>query len=332
MPRMITAPNFPLLKYLDTLVEDLRKLIPPALKGQDVDVVHDARVATRRLKAATQLLDSVVSARCRKPFDRVTRRLRRQLGPLRDLDVMLQHLGKVRDAKSKAAVDWLKNRLSECRAAAVAAAQKQAPAPRMLARLGSWWGLRQEIAEARDAIEYLVAESVHLQLDAFAEQAASLGKNDPHAWRIAGKSLRYTLEMAKAHGLPLPREVTTLFKRIQDALGLWHDYVVLSERMLCEIVDSDLALHHPQLAEQILSLSQSNLRKARTQLSKAAEWWKPRSGQLCEGIRRAFPLTRIVVEAPPVEQRKTTAAESIQLEKLSEPPASPPLPTDAPAA
>ena len=281
------------------------------------------RVATRRLRAATQLLESVISPRSRKPFNNVTRSLRRQLGPLRDLDVMLEHLSEIHDEKSKPAAEWLKNRLTECRAAAVADAQKKTPPPRMLARLGSWWGVRQEIGEARDAVEYLLAESVHLQLDAFSEQAATLGKNDPHAWRIAGKSLRYTLEMAKAHGLPLPQEVTTLFKRIQDALGLWHDYVVLSERILCEIVESDLALHDPELAEHILSISQSFLRKARTQLAKAGELWKPRSAQLCEQIRHAFPLTRLVVQGQPLETPKL-ATESVTVH-IPKPPESPTL-------
>ncbi|MGA3067947.1 MAG: CHAD domain-containing protein [Tepidisphaeraceae bacterium] len=323
------ATEFPLLKHLDDLVENLRKLIPPALKGQEVEAVHDARVATRRLRAATQLLESVISTKSRKPFNRVTRRLRRQLGPLRDLDVMLEHLDSARDDKSKPAVDWLINRFSESRAAAVAAAQKEAPPPRMLARLGSWWGVRQEIAEARDAIEFLLAESVHLQLDSFAEQAATLGENDPHAWRIAGKSLRYTLEMAKAHGLPLSAEVTAVFKKIQDALGLWHDYVVLAERMLTEIVGCDLALHDPELSEQILSLAQSYLRKARAQLTKAAELWKPRSTQLSEEIRHAFPLTRVVVQAehPDHPQDESPHPESVTVQIPNPPPhlTSPPV-------
>jgi CHAD domain-containing protein len=309
------ATDFALLKHLDTLVDDLRKLIPPALKGEDVEAVHDARVATRRLRAATQLLGSVISKRCRQSFDRITKRLRRQLGPLRDLDVMLEHLAEVKDEKHKPAVDWLTKRLSECRDQAVADAKKEAPPPRMLARLGSWWGVRQEIADSRDAIEYLIAESVHLQLDSFAEQAAARGKSDPHAWRIAGKQLRYTLEMAKAHGLPLPTEATTLFKKIQDALGLWHDSVVLAERILCEIVDTDLALHNPELAESILSLSQTYLRRAHTQLNKAAELWQTRNAKLSEEIRHAFPLTRVVAHTeappePPVEPHESDPADA----------------------
>ena len=53
--------SFPLLDYLDSLVENLRNLVSSAVAGEDVDAVHDARVATRRLKAATLLVDEIVS-------------------------------------------------------------------------------------------------------------------------------------------------------------------------------------------------------------------------------------------------------------------------------
>jgi CHAD domain-containing protein len=294
--------EFALLKYLDGLVDDLRKLIPTALKGHDEEAVHDARVATRRLKAATDLLASVVSGRSRKSFNRVTRRLRRQLGPLRDIDVMLDHLAKVKSAKFEAAIKWLKDHLAASRAAAMEDALRKAPPARMLARLGSWWGLRQEIADSHDAIDYLLAESVHLQLDAFAEQAEELvkgGKSDPHQLRIAGKSLRYTLEMARAHQIAISPGVISLFKRMQERLGLWHDYVVLTERMLRETVECDLVLHDPNLQGQILNFAQIMLSKAQRELTLMHDLWKQRGAELCQQIRHAFPLTRPVIIATP---------------------------------
>ncbi len=288
------AAEFPLLKYLDSLVENLRSLISPAVKGKDEDSVHDARVATRRLKAATNLLKPAVSSRCRKPFNRVTKSLRRQLGPLRDLDVMLGHLKEFNQPKLHAAIEWLRHRLGELREQAVRSAADKAPPVRMLARLGSWWGLRHEIADARDRISDLLCQSVHLQLDAFIEQAHDLvgqSRGDPHQLRIAGKSLRYTLEMAREHGVRLSASVTGLFKRMQTALGLWHDYVVLTERMIRESVDCDLALHDPTLQSQILSFAQLSLRKSESQLKKMAKLWQTHGDSLTQTIRQAFPLT-----------------------------------------
>src|SRR5208282_3405728 len=137
----------------------------------DADAVHDARVATRRLKAATDLVKDFVSGRSRRPFDRVGKCLRRQLGPLRDLDVMLEHLAEIKQARFEGGVRWMEDRLRHCREQAVLSAADNAPPARILARLGSWWGLRHEIEEAEESVGEMLAQSVHLQLDAFVEQA-----------------------------------------------------------------------------------------------------------------------------------------------------------------
>ena len=104
-----------------------------------------------------------------------------------------------------------------------------------------WPLVRSEIVEAREAVDAMLAESLHLQADAFAEQADRLvadhlarpptrlrracgrrgrgrhrrrdrrggsaaeperarQRQNPHDVRIAGKALRYTLEMAEVEG------------------------------------------------------------------------------------------------------------------------------------
>jgi CHAD domain-containing protein len=283
-----------LLEYLDSLVEKLRELIAAALAGEDVDAVHDARVITRRLKAASDLVEPIVSKRCRRPFNRVGKSLRRQLGPLRDADVMLEHLHEFKQAKLQTAVKWMRDQISDQRENSVKDATDKTPPARMLARLGSWWGLRHDIEDSRGEVPDLLANSVHLQLDAFIEQAQDLigeRQNDPHQLRIAGKSLRYTLEMAKESGVDLPKSVVSLFKRMQTALGLWHDFVVLAERIMCESVECDLALHHPALQGELLTVAQICLKKSEMQLKKMADLWKTRGQWLADTIRQSFPLT-----------------------------------------
>jgi len=303
--------NFPLLDHLDSIVEDLRNLVSSAVSGEDVEAVHDARVATRRLKAATVLVDEIVSSRYSKPFNRVGKCLRRQLGPLRDLDVMLEHLSEIKTPRHQAAIQWLGVRFAEKRREAVQCAADNAPPVRMLARLGSWWGLRHEIQDSPDSIDDLLRQSVHLQLDAFVEQADDLigpRRNDPHQLRIAGKSLRYTLEMAREHGIKLQASVVSLFKRMQSALGLWHDYVVLAERILRESVECDLALHDPHLQSELLNVAQLYLKKSDTQLKKMAALWKTRGESLAQTIRQAFPLTQHLDEPEPVPEEEPAPA------------------------
>jgi CHAD domain-containing protein len=304
--------EFPLLDYLDQLVEDLRKLVQVAIEGEDADAVHDARVTTRRLKAATELLEPVVSKNCRRQFDRATRTVRKRLGALRDLDVMIEHLEEVRQHQFKACIEWLKDRMSEDRKRAVGEAQEKADPAKVLSKLGAYWGLRHEIALAKESVDTLLSESVHLQLDAFAEQAQLLAAgqhNDPHQLRIAGKSLRYTLELAKENGRKLPAKVMSLFKRMQSALGFWHDYVVLTEDIMKRCVECDLVLHRPSLQEQMLKLSQITLRKAQAQLRSMSELWKKQGTELCETIRHAFPLTQAVeaVVSPPAQSHQESS-------------------------
>ena len=64
---------FPLLEYIDDLVEDLRGNVPKAMKLWEADAIHQSRVATRRLKAALDLLRPVLSDEHLKPFAQASR-------------------------------------------------------------------------------------------------------------------------------------------------------------------------------------------------------------------------------------------------------------------
>jgi CHAD domain-containing protein len=296
-----------LCDYMDDLVESLRKLVPAALKEFDETSIHQARVATRRLKAAIELLKPVLSNDQRKPFARAGRQLRRRLGPLRDLDVMIGHLKIIQQrATHRVAANWLEHRLIDARETAREdSASAQSPNS-VLARMGTWWGLREEVIEAGDQARSLLAEALHLQLDAFAEQADLLGKKDttvrqdPHQVRIAGKALRYTLEMAKREGHAIPGGVAKAFKRMQDELGSWHDFVVLTERAMSESIAALLAHHDMQLQRQLLDLARSTLETARKDLERFSALWGAEGTELLKTIRQAVPLAKPPA-SPPAE-------------------------------
>lgn len=315
-------PTSALPAHIDALVETLRLLVPAAIRDGDVEAIHQARVSTRRLKAAMDLLAPVLDAEHvkhhRKRFEKTLRKLRRRLGPLRDLDVMSGHLNELpKTPARKVAIQWLNARLRGDRESCGAEALEDVHPNVVLSKLGAWWGLRGDIVEACEAADELLAQSVHEQLDDFAREADRLvsskpsaqdngqeGPVDPHAIRIAGKSLRYTLEMALAAGHKIPGEVMKSFKKMQEALGLWHDYVVLTERMLAMSSDAQLGHHDAATQRQILGLSQVTLRRAEKHLGKFAELWKTRGLALSAAIRSVFALTRDVA-APPANSPQT---------------------------
>lgn len=294
--------DFPFLTYLDNLVDDLRRLIRPAIDASESDAIHHARVSTRRLKASLDLLQPIVPEDCRKPMAKVLRNLRRRLGSLRDLDVMIKHVEELRGAKRHAeAQRWLSERLLSERDKLRKKTRRKLSPDRLAGKLDAWLPIREQVIECRESISSLLAQSLHLQLDAFAEQADRMAAGHQldavHPLRLAGKNLRYTLEMAHEHGHDLPKSIFKSFKRMQDALGLWHDFVVLAEQAMRESLDDELAQSDAATQEQALELARSFLRKSTAKLNQFRELWKQQGSGIAEAIRTSFPLTRGLSES-----------------------------------
>jgi CHAD domain-containing protein len=287
----------PLCKYLDDLVDDLARLTPAALEKFDEQAIHKARVATRRLKAAIELLEPVLDKSHVKPFARIGKKLRHRLGPLRDIDVMLAHLEKIKPTSPHAdAADWLAQRLTAERDRAREKSRGKSSSGKVLSQLGTWKTLREDVIAAEEAIPCLLAESLHLQLDRFAEQASDV--KNAHQLRIAGKALRYTVEFAKANKHDLPAGVVRAFKSIQDSLGTWHDFVVLAECAMEESVAAELPLMDSGLQRRILNFTGFCLTRAQRSLDHFHKLWNERGPELNEAIRAAMPLTQSTASPP----------------------------------
>ena len=256
-----------------------------AAQGADVDAVHDARVAARRMKAVWDLISPLVDEESVLPMRKATRRVRKRLGELRDLDVMLAHLRAVSRLRGMAAASvWLMERLSQRRAKALKKLKKKDRAAGWIARLDAWKFLRPRVAEMGDAIDRAMQASLTQQVATFCGQAdrlvAQMGESlfeherDPHAVRIAGKQLRYTLEMVAKTGERPSDDTQRLFKRMQDALGLWHDFVVLADHALRETAESGLGHRDPALASCMIRLSDLLLRRSEHYLGRFAKMWR----------------------------------------------------------
>jgi CHAD domain-containing protein len=304
---------FPLADYTDELAERLRSLVPQALQAGEVDSIHQARVTTRRLRAALDLLGPVMPRTAQKPIAKTLRKLRKQLGPLRDLDVMIGHLGELaRYKRHAAAVGWLETHLKDRRKKATEQALQKAAPAKTLGKLGAWWGVREEISDAREAVDSLLASSLNQQIDEFATAADSMIATpraadvtseasdsvataaDPHAVRIVGKLLRYTLEMAKVEGHALPGSVMRGFKKMQESLGMWHDFVVLTDTAMEISVEEMLAVTDAAMLHRVLDLASFSLKRAELHLAKFTTLWQERGKEITAAIHEAFPLTKDV--------------------------------------
>jgi CHAD domain-containing protein len=298
------------LNYARQWMQKLRDLVPGAVQNPTEETVHVARVATRRLKAALEVAGPAVGHHDRKILERVLRKLRRRLGPMRDADVMLAHLAEVGKGRFQSAGEWLARRVNADGASAKKKMKKKLDPADTLSTLGVWWGVEQAWSAGIAEVDAGITRALHGQLDEFSRRADAVfgskadtdsgsDDRDPHALRIAGKSLRYTVEIAAAAGHPLPGNIGKAFKRMQDALGLWHDYVVLAEYALHESVDADLVLHDPDLQAVVLDLARNVIGRAARQLVRFHRQWVTGGPDLIATLRRAVPVTQTGTDPGP---------------------------------
>jgi len=301
------APASPrLVEYVDSLAEELRKQLTGAFEG-DADAIHDARVATRRLTAVIDLFETRLSKRLRGRFEKSLKRIRRALGRGRDLDVMIGHVQEAKGADADVRA-FLLDRLRSEREHELEEANGLS-ASKLLGKLGTWWGLREQIAD--DEALSLLRESLPRQLDDFARQAdqhsgiaggtaaeietaapsgtpAKPKLLNPHELRIAGKALRYTLEMAAVEGVKISGPVKRAFKRMQDLLGLWHDFVVLTGKVMEVCLDEEIHYTRPLLLKHCLAFSLACTRKADGRMKEFVKLWKKQGAELQIQIRAAL--------------------------------------------
>ena len=212
----------------------------PAAKAGDATSLHQARVATRRLRAALPLVASGPKA---SKVTRSVRRLTRLLGPVRELDVALlileelEHSGEV----PQSGIDRLRASIIEERERLQTAVRDQIDdfdLDKLRKRALAAARKHHEERKPRDAGSTAAArERVGRRarrLAAAIENAAGLYLPDRlHEVRIAVKKLRYTVEVGVADvRRSAPRTISNLrtLKNAQDLLGRMHDLEVLIAR------------------------------------------------------------------------------------------------------
>ena len=219
-------------------VAALRRALPAAKNG-DVKSLHQARVATRRLRAALPLFGA---GRKAEKVARSVRRLTRMLGPARELDVSLLILDELEKSSDvpRAAIDRLRASIADERR------RLQEQVRERIDEFDIQKVRKRAIAAARKGIDEKASRDVEAvalarerttrrarRLAAAIQHAAGLYLPDRlHDVRIAIKKLRYTLELGAPPRDSRPRNAGALrtLRNMQDLLGRMHDLEVLIAR------------------------------------------------------------------------------------------------------
>jgi CHAD domain-containing protein len=212
----------------------------PAARAGDTPAIHQARVATRRLREALPLVAR--GSACRK-LARTVRRLTRALGPVRELDVALLTLDELARAQDvpRAGVQSLQQVIRQERARMHRDMRRTIDRCRLdklttkllaHARKHDALAVRPRLADPKQltAARERAARRAE-RLRSSIENAAAIYLPDRlHEVRIAVKKLRYAMEIVR----DLSRSRATVrimtLKRAQDLLGRIHDLEVLIAR------------------------------------------------------------------------------------------------------
>jgi CHAD domain-containing protein len=259
------------LENVRRLKKKLRENLVKCTDNPGVDPVHDTRTGTRRLQATLEdLLREIPTGDAGEPMRgavtatmRLLKKIRREAGPVRDLDVHRKLVEKLMrravnpnadgmDEKGDAtrlgkpdvleapeaglrttdvelqadSLDaWLKHRRSEL--AQVLQAQGNDLAGKLDKRVEEL----ESALKARPMRRTRKKPPGVVALDSFARLASEMQVLDAgnlHDFRKGAKKARYVAELA-AQGDEHAKQVGETLKKLQDEIGDWHDWLVLAE-------------------------------------------------------------------------------------------------------
>jgi CHAD domain-containing protein len=211
-------------------------------QGQDIEFVHRMRVASRRLRSAIAIFDDCLSSGGFSGFKKPIRRITRELGAARDIDVQLEALESFLkhdpDPAHQPGIERLMLRLHQQREklqvrvveaigrleASTVWQEMQRPL-RELAVRANLRGVRRESR----ALRHSATRAINLELEGllgfepYIEQPDRV--DELHQMRIAAKKLRYCIEIFAPlfTGAGALDEFLSAAKEIQKVLGAIHD-------------------------------------------------------------------------------------------------------------
>lgn len=232
--------------YLRKQAKRLAAQLDGARRGDNLECVHQARVASRRLRAGLRVLRECSDAEQWKTWRKQIRRVTTRFGDARDKDVQIAYLCDVLDALDEKACYPAVARLL-----AKLERQRERLQPQVVEaadRLQSSGVLEQMLAATKEVLSEERSQRADMQSGCALTQRHILDNldrllscqdslSDPedrerhHAMRIAAKRLRYTLEIsAPVCGGQLDGTVEAI-KRVQTLLGEVHDCDVWAEHL-----------------------------------------------------------------------------------------------------
>jgi CHAD domain-containing protein len=227
-------------RYIRRQAKQLAEQLDGLRAAEDIEFVHRARVATRRLRAALRMFDDCFAAKRVKRWQKIVRQTTAKLGNARDRDVQIEFLcGILSLLNAKECFPGIARLLVQLERERERLQRKVVKAVDRLEAKGVLQEMRQATkrilrrAEARPEDVQTAAtlarpkRHVQRQLEELLRHQESLAdptdRQGHHAMRIAAKRLRYALEIARPLYAGRLDESVEAIKRVQSLLGTVHD-------------------------------------------------------------------------------------------------------------
>jgi CHAD domain-containing protein len=237
-------------RYLHKQLEKMQKELAGARIADDIEYVHQSRVASRRMRAGLSFFEKCFSPKKTKKWQGQIRKVTKKLGLARDRDVQIEFIKEFLSnldegqKQYKRGVKRLLLRLQQSRR------QLQ---PKVVNSVDKFYS-SGVLADMHGEIEKVLFGSrgrdISLQSDFVFRQSGQrirqhlsqllsdqdaltnpLDKDGHHRMRISAKKLRYTLEICDIPFNGELKEMTRAVKKTQTHLGdihdcdLWHEYL-----------------------------------------------------------------------------------------------------------
>jgi CHAD domain-containing protein len=276
--------------HLTALADAFNSAVAQCVEDADSDAVHRVRTGSRRLQAMLEamLRENVTFAldHPARPWLRQLKQIRRAAGPVRDLDVhrkLLEDLvgkgaapdsdtnplHKPEETKQAEMLDeWLKSERKHLARGMQKQIRKRQHglAERQTAILNAISSVPPESVRTGRSADALALEDFVRAVDAM----PLLDAENLHDFRKATKKARYVAESAAMKG---PHSsVAKALKRVQDAIGEWHDWLCLFEEAGTALGKDapDLSAHLEREVERHFAAAMKTTQTMRARLS--GEW------------------------------------------------------------
>jgi CHAD domain-containing protein len=306
-------------KALLKRLQDVAKEVDGVRKADDIERIHDMRVATRRVRSALPLFQKCLPGKSSKKWSKEMKRVTQALGTARDTDVQMDFLqgflDNLTDPSCRPGIRRLLLRLQQKRDKAqgkVLEAMDRLELSGVLEQMGG--KLRQIRVQARmhhaDESSPYVYERAYLAISFRLENMLAYENyvtqperiEELHAMRIAAKRLRYTMEVFEPlyqgdlkQPIKTVRKVQTLLGDIHDC-DVWVDYVpqFLEEEQERTLAYFGHAKPFGRLKPGILYLRQERQEQRGKLYTEFVEFWQELQAQntwdnLLELISRPLP-------------------------------------------